>query len=236
MAKVKLVFGVCFVFFAGQAVFGQSLKVGFGTIWEQNKYILPASVDTLIIWEPEKVSVFPMPYLSFNYPVSKRFSLNLGVQYHVSRLDFLLETWPGFIPDTGKDWHTTLRNIELPLGLSYLVIDTKDFKFSCEVFATPVMSIQDFEPLNRTPQTEDWSQLEFDALNAIESIPRSFFMDYQYGLSVEYKRFGVSFFRVANLNSSISRGYTLYGTNQPYTRKTRSNRLAFYYRLHFEKK
>lgn len=108
-------------------------------------------------------------------------------------------------------------------------------KLFLDFSVSPVFGIQNFEKLEVEPQGIDWTQEVIDALNAAETIPKSFYMNYQYGLSLEYKRFGLTLFRTANLNSSISNNYWLYGEDYTYKRRTKTTRLALYYRFDFGK-
>lgn len=101
--------------------------------------------------------------------------------------------------------------------------------------ASPVFAIQDFQKLELEPQGIDWTQEVIDALNAAETIPKSFYMNYQYGISVEYKRFGLTLFRTANMNRSISNNYRLYDQEYNYLRRTQSTRLGVYYSIGLKK-
>ena len=231
----------CLVFIAGQAVFSQSLKVGFGLVDERRWSASQIMMDTLWGFEQTNYGTSnPMPFLSFRFPIAKKLSLDLGVQYHVSSIAFAVEytsdSWPDFISHMGKGWGTAMRNIEVPIGLSYQVIGSEKFKVFLDLNASPVFAIQDFSKLELEPQGIDWTQEVIDALNASETIPKSFYMNNQYGLSVEYKRFGLTFIRAANINRSISNGYTLYDQHYTFMRRTQSNRLALYYRFGLKKK
>jgi hypothetical protein len=240
MAKSKLFLTACLVIVAGQVVFSQSLKVGFGLIDEQRRFASQISLDTLIGYEQTNGSTgYPMPFIHFQYPVSEKLQLNVGVQYHESRIAFAVEytsdSWPDHIPSIGKGWGTSTRNIEVPLGGSYRLIGSDKVKLFLDLSLSPVFAIQNFEKLQIEPQGIDWSQEVIDALNASETIPKSFYMNYQYGLSLEYKRFGLTLFRTGNINSSISKGYQLYGEDYTYRRRTNTTRLALYYRFDFGK-
>ncbi len=173
-----------------------------------------------------------MPFVSFQYPISDKFHLNLGVQYYRTGIAFAVEytseTWPDYFPSMGKGWGTVMRNIEVPIGLSYQVIGSEKFKLYLDLNASPVFAIQDFRKLELEPQGIYWTQEVIDALNAAETIPKFFYLNCQYGLSVEYKRLGLTFIRTANLNHSISNGYTLYDQEYNYMRRTQSSRLGNY--------
>jgi hypothetical protein len=240
MHNIKLFITVCLVIFVGQAVFSQSFKFGFGLVDEQRQSASMIRMDTLIGYEQTNFSTSdPMPFVNFNYPISNRFNVNLGLQYYRSTIAFAVEytseNWPEFITSLGKGWGTAIKNIEVPLGVSYKVIRSDKFKVYLDLNASPVFAIQDFEKLDLEPQGIDWTQEVIDALNAVETIPKSFYMNYQYGLSVEYKRFGLTLFRTANMNRSISNNYQLYGQEYNYLRRTQSTRLGIYYSLGLKK-
>ena len=230
----------CLVLFASQAVFSQSLKFGVGLVDERRWSASQILMDTLWGFEQTNYGTSnPMPYLNIQYPVNSKLFLNLGIQYHVNSIAFAVEytsdTWPEFISSMGKGWGTGMRNIEIPVGVSYQVIKSDKFKVFLDLNASPVFAIQDFRKLELKPQGIDWTQEVIDALNAAETIPKSFYMNYQYGLSVEYKRFGLTFIRAGNMNRSISNGYTLYGEHYNFMRRTQSNRLALYYSIGLKK-
>lgn len=240
MHNIKLLITVCLVFFAGQTVLSQSLKVGFGLVDERRQSASMIRMDTLIGYEQTNFSTSdPMPFLSFTYPFSDRFNLNVGLQYYRSTIAFAVEytseSWPEFITTLGKGWGTAMRNIEVPIGVSYNVIKSNKFKVYLDLNASPVFAIQDFQKLELEPQGIDWTQEVIDALNAAETIPKSFYMNYQYGISVEYKRFGLTLFRTANMNRSISNNYRLYDQEYNYLRRTQSTRLGIYYSLGLKK-
>jgi hypothetical protein len=240
MNKIKVILAACLFLIVGQAVFSQSLKVGFGLIDEQRRFASQISLDTLIGYEQTNGSTdYPMPFISYQYPVSEKIQLNIGIQYHVSIIAFAVEytsdSWPDHIPSIGKGWGTATRNIEIPLGGSYQLIGSEKVKLLLDLSAVPVFAIQDFEKLEVEPQGIDWTQEVIDVLNASETIPKSFYMNFQYGLSLEYKRFGLTLFRTNNINRSISNGYNLYGQDYTYERRTQSTRLGLYYRFEFKK-
>lgn len=240
MGKLKILIAVCSVYFTGQTVFGQSLKFGFGLVDEQRQSASMIRMDTLVGYEQTNFSTSdPMPFISFQYPISNRLLLNLGVQYYVSTIAFAVEytseTWPEFITSLGKGWGTGMRNIEIPIGGSYKLIRSDKFNLYLDLNASPVFAIQNFEKLEIEPQGIDWTQEIIDALNAVETVPKSFYMNYQYGLSVEYKRFGLTLFRTANMNRSIANDYSLYGQEYNYLRRTQSTRLGIYYSIGLKK-
>lgn len=240
MDKLKTILTAFLVFIAGQAVFSQHMKVGFGLVDEQRWFASQISLDTLIGYEQTNGSTgYLMPFVSYQYPVSEKIQLNIGVQYHESRIAFAVEyisdSWPDHIPSIGKGWGTATRNIEFPLGGSYQLISSKKVKLLLNLSAVPVFAIQDFEKLEIEPQGIDWTQEVIDVLNASQTIPKSFYMNFQYGLSLEYKNFGLTLFRTNNINRSISDGYNLYGQDYTYQRRTQSTRLGLYYRFQFKK-
>ncbi len=240
MDNIKLLFTVCLVIFSSQTVFSQSLKVGFGLVDERRQSASMIRMDTLIGFEQTNFSTSdPMPFVSFTYPFSDRFNLNVGLQYYRSTIAFAVEytseSWPKFIPSLGKGWGTAMRNIEVPVGVSYKLIRSDKFKVYLDLNASPVFAVQDFEKLDLEPQGIDWTQEVIDALNAAETIPKSFYMNYQYGISVEYKRFGLTLFQTANMNRSISNGYTLYDQEYNFMRRTQSTRLGLYYSFGLKK-
>ncbi len=99
----------------------------------------------------------------------------------------------------------------------------------------PVWTITKVNKLTEVPEGVDWSQEVVDAMHAVETIPKSFYSNYQYGLSVEYGKFELSLYQSANLNNSISDGYSLYDTIYPFQRRIRSTRIGLYYSLGLSK-
>lgn len=240
MDRVNLIFTVCLVLITGQTLVGQSLRVGFGLVDERRSSISQIQMDTLVGYEQTNVTTSdPMPFVSFQYPIFNKWLLNVGVQYYMTRISFDVqytsETWPDYFPPIGKGWGTAMRNFEVPIGVSYKLIRTEKFKVFLDLNAAPVFAFQDFRKLEIKPQGIDWTQEVIDALNAVETIPKPFHMNYQYGVSVEYKRFGLTLFRTANMNRSISNNYTLYDQEYGYKRRTQSTRLGIYYSIGLKK-
>lgn len=241
MDRLKFIITACLVFFTTQAVFSQSLKVGFGIVDERRSSASQIVMDTVRGYEQTNFSTSdPMPFVSFQYPVTDRFQMNIGVQYYKSSIafavDYTSETFPDFINSLGKGWGTAMRNFEFPIGGSYRLLKKNNFRIQMDLSIVPVWSIQDFEKLDIEPEGIDWTQPVIDALNASETIPKAFYMNYQYGLSVEYKRFGLTLFKTANVDRSISNGYTLYDQTYNFQRRTRSTRIGLYYSFGLKKK
>lgn len=240
MDKLKIILTAFLVFFAGEAVFSQSLKVGFGLVDERVSNGTFIRIDTVTVYEQTNYSTSdPMPFIKFDYPISDRFSGNFGFQFHKKAIALAVEyrsdSWPDNIRSIGKGGGTGMYLLEFPFGGSYKLIDKGDFNLLFDLSASPVWVIGDPIPLNVEPKGIDWTQEIIDALNASETIPKSFYMNYQYGLSVEYKRFGLTLFRTNNFNRSISNGYTLYDQRYKFPRRTRSTRVALYYSFGLKK-
>ncbi|MFC3417405.1 hypothetical protein [Algoriphagus hitonicola] len=234
MGRLKFILIACLAFLAGHAVFSQDLKVGFGLVDERVSNGTFIEIDTVSVYEQTNYSTSdPMPYVRFDYPFSDRFSGNIGFQFHKKAIalavEYTSETWSDPLQSLGKGGGTGMYLLEFPIGGSYKLIDKEHFDLMVDLSAVPVWVLPDPIPLNVEPQGIDWTQEIIDALNAAQTIPKSFYMNYQYGLSAEYKRFGLTLFRTANMNRSISNGYTLYGQQYNFPRRTRSTRIGLYY-------
>jgi hypothetical protein len=238
MNKITIILAGCLFLIMGQAAFCQSLRVGFGLVDERVSNGTFIRIDTLTIYEQTNYSTsYPMPFIRFDYPVSDRFSGNIGFQFYSRAIplavEYTMDRYPDF--NLSKGGGTGMYLLEFPIGGSYKLIDKGEFNLSIDLSAVPVWVVLDPIPLD-VPIEGDWTQEILDVLNAAETIPRSFYMNYQYGISMEYKRFGLTLFRAVNINRSISNGYTLYGQEYNFPRRTRSTRLGLYYSFGLEKK
>jgi len=124
----------------------------------------------------------------------------------------------------------------MPIMIDFKVVDFKGLTLNLVGGLVPVWSIPNRTLMNYVPDNIDWSQEIVDALNAAETIPRNFYLNYSFGLALEYGRFGTYFSRYHNLQRSISKGYTLYGTTYPFQRRISSSRFGLYYRFDIGKK
>lgn len=220
---------------------GQNLKFGIATGKEYSFSNSVVQIDSVSVFEQtEKGDYFLIPFIKIEWPLSERFRSSFGVQYYRSYLSltatYTSESFPKHIPFITKGGLTTTYNFEFPVGISYVLVKKNQFKLFLELAAVPVWSIQDFEPFDiEVPQGIDWTQEILDVINAVETIPNPFYMNYQYGLSMDYKRFGLTLFRSENMSRSISTDYQLYEQSYNFQRRIQSTRLGLYYSLGLKK-
>ncbi|GMQ26988.1 hypothetical protein Aoki45_36710 [Algoriphagus sp. oki45] len=220
---------------------GQNLKFGIATGREYSFSNSVVQIDSVSVFEQtEKGDYFLIPSFKIEWALSERFRSSFGVQYYRSYLSLLArytsESFPKHSPIITKGGLTTTYNFEFPVGISYVLVKKNQFKLILELAAVPVWSIQDFEPFKlEVPQGIDWTQEILDVINAVETIPNPFYMNYQYGISMEYKRFGLTLFRSENMSRSISTDYELYGQSYNFQRRIQSTRLGLYYSLGLKK-
>lgn len=221
---------------------GQNLRIGFGFVSERSFNNRIVQIDSVAVFEDTRQgSSDLMPFARLEWPLSKRIYFNFGFQFYKSGVflttRYTSESFPEHIPFITKGWSTPVYKVELPFGLSYLIVNKNQLKVSLDFSGVPVWSIQNFTPLEiDVPQGIDWTQEIVDVLNAVETIPSSFYLNYQYGLSVEYKRIGLTLFRTKSMNyKSISNGYTLYGITYPFDRRIESTRISLFYSFGLKK-
>ncbi|WP_103924088.1 hypothetical protein [Algoriphagus boritolerans] len=179
------------------------------------------------------------PYLGYEQYLSDRFTASIGIQYYQSFTSLQVKVpFPDFpaMPYSIKGRTVSHRNFEFPLEVTYDLFETGRIKWKLRGGLVPVWSSSRSTRLTEVPQGPDWSQEVVDALNAAETIPKSFFMNYQYGLGLGYGRFEFSLFQSTNLGRSISDGYTIYGSTYSFDRRIRSTRIGVYYSFGLKKK
>jgi hypothetical protein len=219
----------------------QEFRVGVGIVNEQIFSIAEVtSQDALIILEGNK---FPASresfYIGYAHSFSPKFNANIGLQNTYNYISlFVLVPLPSSFPQpySTKISNVRTNNFEFPLEASYDLFETGRIKWKLRGGLVPVWSSSRSSRFKEVPEGPDWSQEVVDALNAAETIPRSFYMNYQYGLGLGYGRFELSIFQSANLSNSISNGYTLYGTTYSFDRRIRSTRIGLYYSFGLKKK
>ena len=220
---------------------GQNLKFGIATGQEYSFSNSVVQIDSVSVFEQtEKGDYFLIPFIKIEWPLSERFRSSFGVQYYRSYLSltakYTSESFPKHIPFITKGGLTTTYNFEFPVGISYVLVKKNQFRVFLELSAVPVWSIQDFEPFDlEVPQGIDWTQEILDVINAVETIPNSFYMNYQYGVSMEYKRFGLTLFQSENMSRSISTDYQLYDQSYNFQRRIQSTRIGLYYSFGLKK-
>jgi hypothetical protein len=221
--------------------FGQALKIGIASVKESSFSNSVVQIDSVAAFEQtQRGETYLMPFIKSEWPLSERFYFSFGVQYYRSYLSlaarYTSESFPKNIPFISKGRSTTTNNFEFPLGFSYLLVKKNQVRIFLELSAVPVWSIQSFTPLDiDVPQGIDWTQEILDVINAVETIPNPFYMNYQYGVSMEYKRFGLTLFRTANMSRSISNDYQLYDQEYNFQRRIRSTRIGLYYSFGLKK-
>lgn len=230
------------VLFFPTLAFSQELKIGVGLIANEEAFNpTTISFDDLTIFEGNQKNSDPVifPYLGYQMYVSKRFSAQIGLQYYRNWISLVVNKpvkgTPN-IPDSGKIRTVENRNLEVPIELNFTALKTNQITLRIRGGIVPVWSSSKSSRLEEVPEGPDWSQEVVDALNAAETIPKSFYMNYQYGLGLGYGRFELSIFQSANLSNSISNGYTLYGTTYSFERRIRSTRIGLYYSFGLKKK
>lgn len=221
--------------------FGQSLRVGIASVKESSFSNSVVQIDSVFVFErTQKGDYYLMPFVKVEWLLTERFYSSFGVQFYKSFVSltakYTSESFPEHSPFITKGGLTSTYNFEFPLGLSYLLVKKNQFRVFLELSAVPVWSIQDFTPFDLdVPQGIDWTQEILDVINAVETIPNPFYMNYQYGISMEYKRFGLTLFRTANMSRSISTDYQLYGQNYNFQRRIQSTRIGLYYSFGLKK-
>lgn len=223
-------------------LYGQRFRAGLGLV-PRERIFSPneVKIDTLLIREGGiyDSDIVSMPYLGYRLVDAKRISAEIGVQYYSNYLSLNIATsvpYEGGIQPVRKGKTVGNRNLEFPLHLGFNVIEHKAFRLTVFGELVPVWNIISFDKMKEVPKSSSWTQEIVDALNAVETIPRRFYLNYSFGLSVEYGRFGAFFSRYHNLQRSISKGYTLYGKTYPFRRRISSSRFGLYYRFDLGKK
>ncbi|TXE06965.1 hypothetical protein [Algoriphagus aquimarinus] len=223
-----------FVFLIPLLACSQELKVGFGIVSSEekfnNSYI---QIDTLSVFEGNLYAEEPrlMPYVQYAHSLGKNFQATIGAQYFKSYATIIVTAPLQGLPfNSRKVTSFVSKNLEIPIGASFKVFDINRLKFNVIGAIVPVISFSSTPQFEEIPDGIDWTQEIVDALNAVETIPKKYHTNYQYGFSLEYWRLGFSFTRSHNF-SSISNDYTLYGESYDFERKIISNRLTLYYIL-----
>ncbi|WP_113922073.1 hypothetical protein [Cognataquiflexum aquatile] len=214
--------------------YSQEFRVGVGIVNEQmlsNSEI--TTQDGLIISEENK---FPTSiesfYVGYAYSFSPKFKANIGLQNTYNNIALFVQV-P--LPISTKIRTVRNNNFEFPIEVSYVLFKKEKFNFKLRGGLVPVWSVSRSLQMTEVPEGPDWSQEVVDALNAAETIPKSFYMNYQYGLALSYGRLEFSLFQSANLSRSISNGYTLNGTTYPFDRRISSTRIGLYYSIWLKK-
>ncbi|SEF78860.1 hypothetical protein [Algoriphagus boritolerans] len=221
--------------------YSQKFRVGIGLVGEVAYNISEVSVGGLSIYEGNQKNKDSRlsPYLGYEQYLSDRFTASIGIQYYQSFTSLQVKVpFPDFpaMPYSIKGRTVSHRNFEFPLEVTYDLFETGRIKWKLRGGLVPVWSSSRSTRLTEVPQGPDWSQEVVDALNAAETIPKSFFMNYQYGLGLGYGRFEFSLFQSTNLGRSISDGYTIYGSTYSFDRRIRSTRIGVYYSFGLKKK
>ena len=220
--------------------FSQKFRVGTSLIHEVAYNISEISVGDLTVSESNQKNKDSRlsPYLGYQQSLADRFKVSIGIQYFQSFTSLQVKVpFPDFPmqPFSKKAQTVSHRNFEFPLELSYALFKKGKFEGKIRGGIVPVWSLNRSNRRNEVPEGLDWSQEVVDALNAAETIPKSFYMNYQYGLGFSYGRFELSLFQSANLSRSISNGYTLNGTTYPFDRRIRSTRIGLFYSFGLKK-
>lgn len=231
---INKVIYIAFLFFPTIS-FSQGLKIGLGLIAKEEAFnSTTILLSDLTIFEGNQKNTDPviLPYLGYRFRLSNRFSTQLGLQYYRNWISLVVNKSVQGTPnikDSGKIKSVTNRNLEIPLELFVTVLNANKITWRLRGGFVPVWSSSNSFQTTEVPEGPDWSQEMVDALNAAETIPKSFYFNYQYGMALEYGRFELSVFNSANLSSSVSDGYTLNGTTYSFDRRIRSMRIGLYY-------
>jgi hypothetical protein len=222
--------------------YSQKFRVGIANVREQIFSISEITTpDGLTISEGNK---FPTSiesfYFGYAYTFSGRLEANVGIQNTYNKIALFVRfpfPFPAGFPDPYvlKIMNISNRNFEFPLELSYALFKKGKFKGKIRGGIVPVWTRNRPNKYEEVPNGPAWSQEVVDALNAAETIQKSLYMNYQYGLGLSYGRFELSVFQSANLSRSISNGYTLNGTTYPFDRRIASTRIGLFYSFRLKK-
>ena len=97
--------------------FGQNLRVGFGFVNERSFSKSVVQLNSVLVFENNRKRTSDlMSFVRFDWPLTERLYANIGAQFYLSSVS-LIATYP----IASKGWGTSLYNLEMPLGLSYLL-------------------------------------------------------------------------------------------------------------------
>lgn len=220
--------------------YSQKFRIGIGLSDEEVFNNTQLFFGDLTIFEGNQKSFDPilLPYLGYELPLSKSFSAQFGMQYSRSGLSLVVNKPVLGVPnltETGKIRSVISRNLEFPVELTFNILQTNLIKWKLRGGLVPIWSSSHSYQMSEVPVGQDWSQEVVDALNAAETIPKSFYLNYQYGIAMEYKRLEICVFYSTSLTPSISEGYTLYDTTYLFDRRINSTRLVMVYSFRSKK-
>lgn len=212
----------------------QEIYAGLGVISEKSSGTPYLDLNSIVVYENNRfddkrlfISVF------YSQPISTRLDGNIGIQYRLAFFDlFAYQKTNHPIGPASKGTGVALPTFEVPLSLSFSIVERKNYNFQLMAGLMPVFNgINGESNYKADPNSLDWTQPVADALNAASTIPKSFYMNYQYGISLSFKRFKGMLYWHRNLSKSTTKSLELWGESYPFVRHTQSFRFSLYYRV-----
>ncbi|MGB3181130.1 MAG: hypothetical protein WBB45_07050 [Cyclobacteriaceae bacterium] len=213
---------------------GQELKFGIGmTMAEREYYPAIAQIDSVTIYNRDFYGGKQLlPFVRYVSPPLKNFTFSAGLTY------FRNYTGMTAYKQIGTDNYSAakavtvgIRSFEFPLLAHYSFFPDGDLTVKLFAGIIPVFSKIDFEPRFKAGNSLNWPQEVVDVMNKAGTLPKRFYMDYQYGGNITYKRFGLDVFIQQNLTKNINNNLEVYGQSALFTRKTESLRFLLSYSI-----
>jgi hypothetical protein len=232
---MKYLAAISLILLVGQFAFSQTIQFGAGTtLAEREYYPAVAKIDSVVAFRRDYYGGGTItPFVRFLIPVYGNFSVSGGVTYFRNAAG--LSAYKEFSPDVQSAPKVTVagvRSWEVPILFYYSLFPEGDLTLKLFAGVIPVFSKVKFDPrFNATDNPLDWPQEVADVLNQAGTLPKRFYMDYQYGGNITYKRFGLDVFIQQNLTSNVNNNLEIYGQSALFTRKTESLRFLLSYSI-----
>ncbi|MGB3180463.1 MAG: hypothetical protein WBB45_03685 [Cyclobacteriaceae bacterium] len=231
---MKYIAALIFILTVGQTSYCQTVQFGAGfTLAEREYYPAVARIDSVVAFRRDYYGGGTItPFVRLIAPVYNHFSVSAGLTYfrNAAGLSAYKEIGQNSQSAT-KVTVAGIRSLETPVLLHYSFFPDGDLTVKLFAGIIPVFSKIDFEPRFKAGNSLNWPQEVVDVMNKAGTLPKRFYMDYQYGGNITYKRFGLDVFIQQNLTKNINNNLEVYGQSTLFTRKTESLRFLLSYSI-----
>lgn len=214
----------------------QELHIGLGTTLTEYSTGTPyIDLDSVVIYEDNRNKGWGrlIPTIYYLQNITSKFSMKVGFQYRLTAMDLsAYQKTEHPLGPASKGNLASLPTFEFPLTASYRIIQKRKMKLNVMGGIMPVVNkINSKDDYTAEPSSLDWTQPVADALNQAGALPKSTYVNYHYGFTIAYQKFGVDVYWQHNITRSLTKPLELYGKKFEFQRRTRSFRFALYYRI-----
>jgi hypothetical protein len=180
--------------------------------------------DSIVFYEENRNAQYYPLGIQYQMPLKGRLSIRAGTIFYMPGTDFAAykkeycSQCPGPVTKITGVSHPTL---ELPLLASYIFFKRRKWSANINLGISPAIRLKK-EAIKQVANPPDFEPEIAEILNAAPSTIKTSYINYRYGLQIQYDRFSLEAFLQQNLSRSVGESLQVWGNDYRFTRRTGS--------------